>query len=408
MNNNLNQGPPQAAPANSEEALAYLAALNSTVGRFQGPERFFTDNISLATPSTVNISRPLNLNRPIEEMIITLKLRATVANNDMTSVWPEAPQTLLQGVLLNGTHRVFGNLTPVRLAGSTIFAYQRLFQNVGNDCLIQPIGGALTRVADPGRPFTSSFTGAVGQYDIVLVYRVPFGPTIGIGQSAKRDLSSFMLQPNDWGDTLQLQLSFGDATALGVPAAAGDVTFTSFGADTGTPTFTIELNYGILGTFANSFQTGVMIRQEQLLTAFTAAGQEQRLMMLQKQITSNVITKSGVAATGLTNGVQAFASLSDVILDATQLRTDNKPIRNNQNNFAMKAYLQGMFNTVIPEGYFVLSFMDAQNPQLAYRGDGLAAGSLYELWSNILTSDSNQRLVVVQEMAYGGPFPPLR
>lgn len=406
--NNQNQGPPQAAPQNDAEALAYIAALNSTVGRFQGPERFYIDNIDLTAPRTVNIPRPLNLNRPIEEMIITLRGRITVANNAMTAVWPEAPQTLLQGVLLNGTHRVFGNLTPIRLSGASIFAYQSLFQGVGNDCLISAGGGALTRAANPGRPFDSPFLGAVGTYDVIIVYRIPFGPTVGIGQSAKRDLSSFMLQPADWGDTLQLQLSFGDDTALGTENAAGDVTFTAYGSATGLPSYTIDLNYGILGTFANAFQTGVMIRQEQLFTQFVTAGVDQRIAMLQKQITSNVIAKSGVAATGLSAGVAAFASLSDLILESTQLRTDNKPIRNNQNNLAMKAYLQGMFDNIIPEGYTVLSFVEAQNEQLAYRGDGLAPGSLYELWSNINTSQANQTITLIQEMAYGGPFPPLR
>jgi hypothetical protein len=169
------------------------------------------------------------------------------------------------------------------------------------------------------------------------------------------------------------------------------------------------LNYGILGTFANSFQTGVMIRQEQLYRQFVSEGLEQRIMQLQKQITSNVIVKSGtLPASGLSAGVSAFDTLSDVILNRTQIRTDNKPVRNNQDNFAMKAYLQRMYNTIQPEGYFDLSFVEAQNIQLAYRGDGLSAGSLFELWSDILTSDDDQVLTVTQEMAYGGPFPPLR
>lgn len=409
MANNLNQGPPQAAPQNQSEALAYLAALNATVGRFQGPEQFWIDTVDLAAPSTVNVSRQLNLNRPIESMQIVLTGRMTVSVDAIDNVFPEAPQTLLQNVLLNGTHRVFGNLTPIRLSGATIFAWQRMFQNIGNDCLIAA-GGALTRVADPGRPFVSGIDGATGDYDFVLVYTIPFGPTVGPGQSTKRDLSSFMLQPADWGDTLQLQLSFGDATVIGDVAASGaTVVFTSFGSATGLPQYSIHLNYGILGTFANSFQTGVMIRQEQLYRQFVSAGLEQRIMQLQKQITSNVLVKSGtLPATGLSAGTSAFDTLSDLILDRTQIRTDNKPVRNNQSNFASKAYLQRMYNTIQPEGYFDLSFVEAQNIQLAYRGDGLSAGSLFELWSDILTSDADQVLTVTQEMAYGGPFPPLR
>lgn len=398
----LNQGPAN-GPMTPDNARAILRASAASVGRFQAPELFFTQDISFAAPNSVNIPRPLNLNRPIESMQIKLRFRVAVTVANMTSVSPEAPQSMLQSVILNGTHRQYGNLTPLRLSGATIFAWQRMFQATGNDLLINDV-----RAAEPGRPFTSSFAGttAASPYDIEMTYNIPFGPQMGIGQSSKRDLASYLLQPADWGDTLQLQLNFADQTGLGVVGPA-TVTFSAFGSGAGNPSMSIYLNYSILGPFANSLETGVVIRQEQFFTGFTATATATRIAQLQKQITTNLVMKSGTSQTA-TAGVTNFATLSDRILDRTQILVDNKPVKNNQSNIGQKAYLGRMFNTIQPAGYFMLSFVEAQNPQLAYRGDGLAGGSLYEVFSDILTSGGTQLLAMTQEMIYGGPFQALR
>lgn len=403
-NGNPNAGPGAAAPTSPDEARRILAASAASVGRFQGPELFFSQDVNLATPSTLNVPRPLNLNRPAEGMSIILKGRIAVTAANMATVAPEAVQNLLQEILLNGTHRQYGNLTPIRLSGSTVFAMQKLVQGFNSDVIVNGV-----RQVDLGRPIVSIFPGttASSPYDFIVVYNVPFGPQMGIGQSTKRDLASYLYQPADWGDTLQLQLRFGDATALGTLGGA-TVAFTAFGSGAGLPNVAIHLNYSVLGPFANALKTGVVIRQQQqFLGTFATAALSQRLSQLQKQITTGVLLKTGTTQT-TTGGVNTFATLVDTLLDRTQIVVDNKPVRNNQSNFVMKAYLQRMFDTVIPAGYFPLSFVDGQNAQLSYRGDGLAGGSTYEIFSDILTSGGTQQIDMVQEMIYGGPFPPLR
>jgi len=400
---NTNQGPANAAMT-PDNARAILRASAASVGRYQAPELFFSQDVSFAAVNSLNIPRPLNLNRPIESMQIKLKFRVAITVANMTSVVPESPQSLLQSVILNGTHRQYGNLTPLRMSGATIFAWQRLFQATGNDLIINDV-----RAADAGRPFVSPFLGttAGSPYDVEMTYNIPFGPQMGIGQSSKRDLASYMLQPADWGDTLQLQLNFGDQTALGVPGGS-TITFSAFGSGAGNPSMSIFLNYSILGPFANSLQTGVVVRQEQLLNQFVTAGVGLRLSQLQKQITTGIVLKSGTSQAAPSAGVTNYATLSDRQLDRTQILVDNKPVKNNQSNIGMKAYLGRMFNTVQPAGYFMLSFVEGQNPQLAYRGDGLAGGSLYELFSDVLTTNAANILGMTQEMIYGGPFVPLR
>lgn len=396
---NSNSGP---APA-ADNGRAAVAALATQIGRFQSPELWWTQTQALTAPITLSVPRQMPLNRPAESVMLKLAGRITVANANMTAVVPEAIQNLIQLVNLNGSHRKYGNLTPIRMSGATLFTWLSLFQVAGNDLIINGV-----RAAAPGRPFASAFLGNVGTYDFILTINIPLGPIVGIGQSAKRDLAAFLWQAQDWGDSLTLQVGFGDASALGTPTTAGDVTLTAFGSASGSPTFSTFVNYSILGDFAGQFDTGVIVRQEQVFTSFTAAATRQRISQLQKQITPNVLLKTGTSLAGVTSGVTAYATLSDSQIDQTQIMVDNKPLKFNQDNFMLKSYVDRMFANVVPEGYLLIPFVEAQNPLLAYRGDGLAGGSLFEVQSDVLTTGSTQLVALTQEMAYGGPFPQLR
>jgi hypothetical protein len=398
--NGKNTGPEGAGSA--EDARAALAAMSVSLGRFQAPELWFSQDLAF-NGQALNVPRPMPLNRPAESVVIALRYRITVANNNMTTVVPEAPATLLQQILLNGVHRQFANLTPIKMSGATAFVWPQMFQGVSCDLIINGV-----RVADADRPFVSGFLGNVGTYDVVQVWNVPLVPTCGIGQSLKRDSTQYLYQPADWGDTLQLQLNFGDTTVLGTPNAAGDVTITAFNSAVGTPNVSIFVNYSILGPFANIPDSGVVVRQERTYTGLVTAGNALRIDQLQKQITSNLVLKSGTSQAGITNGGAAFATLVDTMLNRTQIAVDNKPVKFNQDNLVMKAYLQRQFATVMPAGYFVLSFTEGQNPLLSYRGDGLAGGSAFEANTDVLTTGATQVLNMTQEMIYGGPFPALR
>lgn len=393
------------SPANMMKAAALGRQRAATmIGRFQAPELFFSGTQDFTTPSTLLVPRTLNLTRPLDSITIELQFRLTVTVGAYAAVSPEAPQNILQKILLNGTHRAFGAITPINISGATQFAWPTLFQTRGNDALISVGGGALNRVAEPGRAIASGFTGAVATHDMVVIYNVPLGPQFGTGQAAKRNSAGFLYMPQDWADSLSLQLQFGDKSAMGDPTGA-TVAFTSFGSAAGLPLVRIHLNYSILGQAANSISAGVTLRQENSLSTFVTAGLQQRLTALQKRITTHLMVKSGINQTaGLTAGVQTFASLSDQQLDRTQIQVDNKPVRNNQSNFVAKAYYERMYDSVIPSGYFLLSFLDAQNPLLAYRGDQLSGGSTFEIISDVLTASANNRQQYVQEQVIGGDF----
>ena len=150
-----------------------------------------------------------------------------------------------------------------------------------------------------------------------------------------------------------------------------------------------------------------MIRNEQSFSSFTALVNRTRLSLLQKQITSNVVFKTGLSHTTAA-APPVFATLVDTMLDQTQLIVDNKPIRNNSDNMIAKTYGGRNFDTVWPAGYNGFSFVDSQNPLTAYRGDGLQGGSTFEIDTNVLTANAANLILMVQEMVYGGPFPPLK
>lgn len=373
------------------------------IGRLQAPELFF--NGSFTAGQTLLIPRTLNLTRPLESLTIQLKFRLTVTVAPYTTVAPEAPQNILQKINIQGTHRAFGALTPFNISGASAFAWNRIFQNTGNDALVSVNSGLLTRIADPGRPFNSGFTGAVATHDFVVTYNLPVWPQMGIGQAVKRNLNGFLWMPQDWADSVQIQLTFGDATSFG--DVTGATTAIGGFAGAANPQIQIHANYTILGQASNSVRAGVTLRQENVLTGNTATNQNVRLTSLQKRITPNVVIKTGVlqAAALTTAGVTTFASLSDTQLDRTQIQVDNKPVRNNQNNLVYKAYYGKMFDTVIPGGYFLLSAVDAQNPLLAYRGDQLSGGSTFEIISDITEANALNLQQFVQEQIIGGDFP---
>jgi hypothetical protein len=401
------------------------AAAQSIVGRMSGPELFFSQNVALTSaggPLIVQVPRTLNINRPISDIWIELRYRLAVTVGAYTAVAPEGTQNLLQQILIQGQHKDFGNITPIKMSGATAFMWPRLFQVRGNGWnedngaqQTEPVtagaGVAAGNLAFANgfKPFANVFNGSVANHDIITVWRIPVYPIIGQGQSAKRNALNFIWSELDWADTLQIQLTFGDSSALGDVTGATRA-FTAFGSAAGSPLLNIHLGYTLLGEMEPLVRRGVVIRTEQPVSnPLTSLTTSAILQTLQKNITTNVLVKTGAIQTaGLTAGVDTLASLSDVQLDKTQIIVDNKPLRNNQSNIVTKAHQQAYWNTDHPQGYFVHSFLEGHNPLLAYRGDSLGGGSQFQLQTDCLVASANNRQRFIQEQILGGPFPNLR
>jgi hypothetical protein len=383
--------PTGAAPALSRRALASL------MGRYQAPELVFQQPFTaLASPI---IPRNINLTRPLESLKVMWKGRIVIGTANINPIAAESPQTIIQRIRLTGTHRVYNQLAPIDVSGATAFAWHKLMQLRTNSLIINGV-----RQADPGMPFAQvgATFGNTGTYDVEIHYDIPLTPFYP--PSSRIATLPFMYLPQDWADTLQLQLFFGDGTSFGT-LGTSTVTFSAFGSGAGSPLVSIFANYCLLGPLANSIKAAVCVRNEITINGgpVAAVANQQRLLLLQKQRTNLVLVKSGTLLTGSSAGVQVYNALQDTLLDRTVILLDNKPVRNNQNNPIQKEFLGRQFNTVLPGGYNGFSFVDSMNPLTMYRGDLIPGGSTFELDSDVLLAAANQGVSITQEQVFGNP-----
>jgi hypothetical protein len=372
----------------------------SLLGRNQGPEFYFQQAWSALGQGV--IPKAVNLNRPLERFHIVAKGRIVIGTANMTSTTPEGLlQFFLQNLKLTGTHDAYGAQTPINLTGADIFAWPKLFRTRGcslyiNGALVDPLG------IPAGLPLATF--GNTGTYDIEVHYDLPLTPVFPA--AAKLNAIPFLYMQKHWGNTLQLQYAFGDTTVLGTPAGGTTFTVTAFGSGSGTPQVYFFTNYEILGALADSISSAVVIRASQqiqggVLTANSAT--PQRLIILQKYKTTNVVIKTGTAQTGTSAGTSAYATLSDEILEQTQIVADNKPVRNNFLNAAQKEYAGYAFDAFQPQGYLVFPFVDSMNPQTAYPANMLSGGSMFETDSQIVGAAASNVGEIIQEYFLGIP-----
>jgi hypothetical protein len=397
-------------PASTTKGSTNAAASTATItpghasrliGRNQGPEFFFQQ--AWVPLQTVQIPKNVNLNRPLERFIIRLDIRITIAGADMATVYPEALQSLIQQVQLQGQHAQFGALVPIQMTGADIFAWPSMFKTAGNVILINGV-----RVNPMGVPngLPLATFGNIGAYDCQIFWELPLTPVVPV--AAKLNCVPFLYMQKDWADTLNLQLTMADGTALGVQGGGGSVAFSALGSNVGTPQFYVYTNYEILGALADKLSTAVTIRAIQQVpqgNIAAASAASNKLAQLQKYMTLNAVLKSGTLAAGTSPGVTAYATLTDALFEQTQIKVDNKPIRNNLSNITYKDYLRYAFDALNqPQGYLPMSFLDGSlNPRTAFPGNTVAGGSTYEVDSQILLTNAASYAEIIQEYFQGVP-----
>jgi len=381
------------------------------LGRNQGTEFFFTQPYVDLTQTS--IPKTISLNRPLQEVLLNWRGRVVIAGANYTTVAAEAPQTIIDRIILRGTWK--GTALTLRdISGATAFAWGRIFGPRGSTVILNN-----TRQADlsiPNQTLGASF-GNTGTYDLDIWYHLWMPPMV-VPATRSFNWLPFCLQPRDWNDTLQLQLNMGQGattaagvggTSFGVPAGGTTSTLTAFGLGTGAPQVDIYTIYNLAGPLRDKFQSAVVVHNEQRITQGVAAvASNVRLSVLAKQKTTGVVVKSGIIQASAA-GVEVFATLNDTVLNRTQITVDNRPIRPSIDNRTEKEFAGSMSGTVVPGGYFLFSFIDSQTPRTSYRADlenVVAPGSQYELTSDIVTANAGNRLTVVQEMIFADKVDP--
>jgi hypothetical protein len=370
----------------------------AVLGRYQGPE-FFASTTHTGVVTQTLIPKNLSMNRPLAFLWLRWRGRVVIAGANYSAVAAEAPQSIINKIIVQGTFKGT-SLTPISISGATAYALTRLFGIRGSSSFI-----GTTRQAELTSPLAQTLAnfGNTGTYDLDIWYAIPTFPIVS-GSSRAQNQVPYLWQPADWADSLQVTLQLGDNTSFGTPAGMTTVTYTAFGSGAGSPTVEIYTEYAILGPLRAGFRTAALVRNEnQITSGVTALATNVRLQPLQKQKTTNVILKSGVNLTGVTSGVNVFASLSDTILDRTQILVDNKPVRNNLSNLASKESIGYKFTTIEPQGYLPFSFIDSQSARTAFRGDlpsVVGSGSDFGLYTDIVSANANNVINVIQEMIF--------
>lgn len=371
--------------------------MNSQFGRNGSAEILTTQALTMAAPVTVQMGNFVTLDRPLVGFILRLTGSCAITGAAYTAGVPESFPNLLQRVFVQGQHVIWGNTTPWDISGSTLFSLPICFQSRGNQFLNQT-----TRQADPGMPFVQTqniiTTPATGTVPFDISYWMPTGPFLGASPSAKRHALPFMWRPEDWVGPLIFNVGVADQTGLGTPAGGTTVTWTGVQLQL----FAI---YSQLGPARYGYVPGsnaVMVRNESpaptLLTGITT--QQTLLAQLQSYITTNVLIKTGLNLTGTTAGVQAFSSLSDTQLDQTSILVGNRYLKNTGSNIAMKAYDGTWMNTVPPQGYFNLPFIESGNPFTALRADDpqiMGLNANLQVRTLVNTASANNRQQYLQE-----------
>lgn len=389
-----------------DDIAALQRAADMTLGRFTGPVPFYSTTNTFAAPTTIRVPNPIPLAKPLESICIVVRGRLVIGVANYTVGVPEAPQTLLERIVVRGNHVTRGGVIPIDISGATAFVWPLLAAPFQTSLRM---GATYARSADPGQPFAQTVgltTGAIGTYDFEVVYQVPMGPWLGTGTSEIRGLMPFLWRSGDWGDSLQLELQLGDRTSLGTPAGGTTTVWTAFGSAAGSPSVEVMLNYALMLGFDQSGNSGVVVRNEQVVVpALIGVGPDQQLgPFLRRQPTTNICVKSGLLLAGTSAGVTVFSSLSDQQLDRTRLLIDQKAVRDTARNYMSKAYYQRMFGGVHPEGYFNLSFVEAGNPLLAFRMETAPIGAQAMLRTDVSTANAANRQHILQEYVLGGPF----
>lgn len=357
--------------------------------RNQGPETQGT--VAFVAGAPWKLQQNLNLSRPCVAVRLVWEGRIVVGTANYSVVAPEAPQSILQNILINGQH-VSGNLQPWQISGASAFALPRNFGLRGNAIYIGT--SKLPELTSPMGLAATTF-GNTGTYDVQIHYWLPFIP-FGYNLASQGSIYPFALQPNEW-QQLQISGTFGDLSSFGTPGGGTTVAFSAYGSGSGSPTLKVAQEFYLASDLRAAPCAGAVLIRTETPTFLTAAvTQNQNMLNLQQRPTSNIIVKAGTILAGTSSGVQVFATLDDFQLQQTQVLYNGKPARNIiDNEFEKEAMAIAYQTGGEPQGYLPYSFVAGGNMLAAIRGD---LSNSFQLVTGVAKSGGTQQQMVIQEI----------
>lgn len=375
-------------------------AIASRQMRTSGPNQFDSENFNPG--GVINVQKNIPLLQPLAHLVFRLRMRLAVSVS-ITDAPPEAPQNLFSLIKIFGTHVALGTETPFQMTGEMAGILPSILDRGKGGMTPLSINGTYYTYDQikSGVITPTFFTSGGSPYDMEFRWIIP---TYLFG-SNDFNAMQYLWDARSWGQTLQMQFTCRDASATGAFGATGTKVLSGFGAVGANPTLDILLDYANLGPALDAaIAKAVINRQSQFVTNFLTsnggAGTSIQLMQLKK--TTNVLIKTGTLETGSAN---VYTTLSDSILEQTQLWKNTMPIRNLQYNDMTDFFycFRGANRHAL--GYLKISASDgepANNPHASIRADLWAASTQFRVVSQVTGASTNLG-EVMQEYVDGDP-----
>lgn len=342
---------------------------------------------------TKSVTQQVDLTLPIRGFRFVIKGRVTVGTAGYSAVNPESLLNLISNLTIKGSNtRINSNVTLNSLDLASLFGFQSLTATNFKASII--VNNSL--VARAGLPYANiAALGSTGNYDFIITIDVPtapFGASPGV-------VPQWLIRQSEWKDSVNFSFTFPSiadnaANALGTSAATTTTAISALGSSTGNMTVDIYSLPVIMGSAQNSVVPGVLSRVTSPIDSILQATKNNaKLLVMEKQATSRVYAKIGVAASS-----PIFTSLSDAILTAVGIQVGtSKNVRDKLDIYAHRAEAVDHYGAPPIQGYYVLDFLQSGNPDSAYAADSvLGDGQTFNLIGDV-TQASNAAGLILQE-----------
>lgn len=348
------------------------------------PEIIETLNFSANTQvSLAANSGQLPRDRYLAGLLIHVRGRVTNAGSgNPSAVLAGGFFNLLDKVKVYGKHRLRRNDdTIIDLSGSNLAEMEKIFTRV-----IPTQSGTLVVTASAA-------------VDFFYTLFVPFVPM----QVHPAEQKNHLLDAPNY-ETLYLKLNCGGYASM-FSGHSSDGTLSAYGSASGSPTITVQGLYATEpATKFRGFVPGFLSRYtiDGISGSAVTTNTNVRMSNLPKGAKlRSLMLKTGVLATGLTNGLRAYASLSDTILQNIIVnRGTNRRVWDTP-NFAMARSLYKVNKGIEPSsGFAVIDWVNSGGFGELFDTSNLVAGTTGEIdfyLQGDVTGASNQNLEIIVE-----------
>lgn len=368
---------------------------------------FPTPTVGANSGGTASVIQAVDLTLPIRGFRFIVKGRVAVATANYTSVNPESLLNLISSIQITGTNRrQGGNVTPINMDLATLFAIGQITQNKSGYLQVNGV-----QASRPGVPYVISgqqnngativpLTTAGSPYDFIISVDVPMAPFGLSGDKGPMEMG-FIMRQEEWKDSVTFKFVTpavvdNAANPLGLSAATTVTAITAFGSGSGSPTIDIYSLPVSMGSVRGGVTPGVISRTTQPINTalLTVTGNNVELLRLQKQMSPRIYIKAGVGTAS-----PVFTSLSDTLVGAVgfQIGTDRN-VRDVLDWFAHRSEAIEHYDLLAIQGYNVLDFIQAGNPDSAYPGDQVGDGAVPRVVANVVGVANGQALVVQEQI----------